>query len=498
MSNGLPSLQLVGLADTEVREARERVRSAVQSSGLGFPMNQRITINLAPADLPKGSGRFDLPMALGVLAAQGALPGAALAGGIFAGELALDGSVRAVKGALAMALALAQRSVSRAAPPPVLVLPQASAAEARQVPGIVVVGVDHLTQVVEWLRSEDPWGCTPGPGQTIQAAAEPLEHRGPLAALDLADVSGQTEAKRALVVAAAGAHALLMVGPPGSGKSMLAQRLSGLLPPMSDHHALEAAAVASLSREGWQPGRWGCRPWRAPHHSCSAVALIGGGIPLRPGEVTLAHGGVLFLDELPEFGPGVLEALREPLETGWVHLARGTRQACYPAQHQLVAAMNPCPCGWLGSRKAHAPACRCTEEAVARYQGRISGPLLDRFDVRVSVDNTSTEDLLAAPSQARLDSRTAAKQVARAQARQLARQGSLNARLGPRELEAVAPLGAVARQHLARWAERWGWSGRAVHRAWRVARTLADLDDAEAIDTHHMAEALQMRCALPT
>lgn len=356
LANGLPSFTLVGLADTEVKEARERVRAALQTSGLDFPHNKRITVNLAPADLPKESGRFDLPIALGILAASGQVDARLLRDREFAGELSLAGELRPVRGALAVALALRRQACPRT-----LVLPTASAQEASWVAGLDVRAADHLLDVVRSLA--------PGEGA---AAAQPLPRarpgeRGVAEVLpDLREVKGQATAKRALEVAAAGGHSLLMVGPPGSGKSMLAQRLAGLLPPLEEDQALESAAVLSLAGH-FSPRRWGQRAFRSPHHSASAVALVGGGTPPRPGEISLCHHGLLFLDELPEYPRAALEALREPLETGRIVISRAARQAEFPARFQLVAAMNPCPCGHLGNT---ARACRCSPEAVARYQCR--------------------------------------------------------------------------------------------------------------------------------
>lgn len=357
LANGLPSFTVVGLADTEVKEARERVRAALANSGLGFPANKRITVNLAPADLPKEGGRFDLPMALGLLAANGQIDAAKLARFECAGELSLAGELRPVRGALAMALALRQAGADRE-----LLLPEASAAEAALVDGLAVRQARHLLDVVAALQPD---------GEALpRAAALPREAAAGLP--DLADIKGQAGPKRALEIAAAGGHSLLMVGPPGTGKSMLAQRLPGLLPPLDDEAALESAAVLSLAGQ-FDIARWGQRPVRSPHHSASSVALVGGGSPPRPGEISLAQHGVLFLDELPEFPRAALEALREPLETGHILISRAARQAEFPARFQLVAAMNPCPCGHLGNPMR---ACRCTPDQVARYLWGFKVPAL--------------------------------------------------------------------------------------------------------------------------
>ncbi len=384
LANGLPSFTLVGLADTEVRESRERVRSAILNSGLAFPSNQRITVNLAPADLPKESGRFDLPIAVGILAASGLLPVAAVSSYVFAGELSLSGELRPVRGALAMAQALHHEGTDAA-----LVLPTDSAQEAAWVPGTKVYSVKQLQEVVQGLMPATPPASA---WQPLQVQAQ-LPQSPRLEVGDLQDIKGHTGVKRGLEIAAAGGHSLLMVGPPGVGKSMLAKRLLGLLPPLRLDQALQTAAIQSM----YGPvglSQWGQRPYRHPHHSASLAALVGGGAPPRPGEISLAHHGVLFLDELPEFSRPALEALREPLETGCISLARAKYHVEYPAAFQLVAAMNPCPCGYLGMQK---PACRCSPEQVARYQGRISGPLWDRIDMQVSVNALSPEVLLQAP-----------------------------------------------------------------------------------------------------
>ena len=480
LANGLPSFTLVGLADTEVKESRERVRAALVNSGFAFPHNKRITVNLAPADLPKETGRFDLPIALGILAAAGQLDAARLAGCEFAGELSLAGDLRPVRGALALALAMQRSGSTRT-----LVLPQASAAEAARAAAVRVCGASHLLDVTRAMQSGDPH--TPLPTTTAPADAPAA------AGADLRDVRGQAAAKRALEVAAAGRHSLLMVGPPGSGKSMLAQRLPGLLPPMDDDEALASAALQGLAPGGFDAALWRQRPVRSPHHSASAVALVGGGSPPRPGEISLAHGGVLFLDELPEFPRAALEALREPLETRQITISRAARSAMFPAGFQLVAAMNPCPCGWLG---ASLPGrhCRCTPDQVARYQGKLSGPLLDRIDLQVEVAAVAPADMLALPEGEA--SRVVADRVAAARARQQARQGCANAALGSAQLDDVCPLDAPAGQFLQHAATRLGWTGRSLHRAIKVARTVADLAGAEAIAVAHLAEAMQYRRAL--
>jgi magnesium chelatase family protein len=489
LANGLPSFALVGLADTEVKEARERVRAALLQSGFAFPHNQRVVVSLAPADLPKESGRFDLPIALGILAAGGLLDSAKLAAAEFAGELSLAGELRPVRGALALALAARQQ----AGAPRQLVLPCASARTAAQVPGLDVRGARTLAEVVAALLPGDAAVPLPPARAWPATAAAP----GP----DLRDVKGQAGAKRALEIAAAGSHSLLLVGPPGTGKSMLAQRLAGLLPPLPEDEALAAAALQGLSLAGG-PAEAGAasgqRPLRAPHHTSSAVALVGGGSPPRPGEISLAHAGVLFLDELPEFPRSALEALREPLETGRVTISRAARQASFPARFQLVAAMNPCPCGWLGAAATAGPsarACRCTPDAVARYQGKLSGPLLDRIDLQVEVLAASPSALMAAPDGE--PSATVAQRVAAARDRALQRQGRPNAALDAGEIDTHCQLEAAASRFLQAAAEKLAWSGRRLHRVLKVARTIADLAGAPQVGTVHVAEALQLQRVLP-
>jgi magnesium chelatase family protein len=481
LANGLPSFTLVGLAETEVKESRERVRAALQQSGFAFPHNKRITVNLAPADLPKESGRFDLPIALGILAAAGQLDPARLAACEFAGELSLAGELRPVRGALALALASHREGTGRT-----LVLPAASARLAAQLRAVDVREAHTLTAVVASLLPGD--AAQPLP--TAQAAPPAPAQAGP----DLSDVKGQAGAKRALEIAAAGSHSLLLVGPPGTGKSMLAQRLPGLLPPLDEDEALASAALRGLGQTGADTLPLGQRPARAPHHTASAVALVGGGSPPRPGEISLAHGGVLFLDETPEFPRAALEALREPLETGRITISRAARQAQFPARFQLVAAMNPCPCGWLGAPAAVGRACRCTPEAVSRYQGRLSGPLLDRIDLQVEVLATPARELMALP--AGEDSATVAARVAAARQRQQRRQGQPNALLEAGHIDTHCRLDDNAAHFVRGAAERLAWSGRRLHRCLKVARTIADLAASDTVATEHLAEALQLQRVL--
>jgi magnesium chelatase family protein len=477
LANGLPSLTIVGLPDTEVREAKDRVRAALQNAGFEVPA-RRITINLAPADLPKESGRFDLPIALGILAASRQIRAELLDGFEFAGELSLSGELRPVRGALAMTFAMQrQREGARA-----IVLPAANADEAALVEDAAVYPARSLLEVCAHFSAM--------PDAPRLARHQRAAPQGAPVYPDFAEVKGQQQAKRALEVAAAGLHSVLLVGPPGAGKSMLAARFPGLLPPLGAQEALESAAVQSLAG-GFSPGHWRRRPFRSPHHTSSAAALVGGGSLPRPGEVSLAHHGVLFLDELPEFDRRVLEVLREPLESGTITISRAARQADFPARFQLIAAMNPCPCGWLGHASGK---CRCTEEAVLRYQGRISGPLLDRIDLQLPVaalpPDTMGEQAGGEASEA------IAARVARAHARQLERQGKSNSRLAPSEIDDWCRPDDAGRQLLHAAARHLHWSARAYHRVLKVARSIADLAGRDAVQATHVAEAIQYRRAL--
>jgi magnesium chelatase family protein len=486
LANGLPSFTLVGLAEVEVKEARERVRCAIQNAGLDFPHNKRITVNLAPADLPKDSGRLDLPIALGILAASGQIDGAKLADYEFAGELSLSGALRPVRGALAMGLALHTAGVRTR-----LVLPPGSAEEAALVPGSEVYRAVHLLDVVRQFAPEggavDPAADDTGWAR-VHSDIPGARADGP----DLADVKGQAGAKRALEIAAAGGHSLLLIGSPGAGKSMLAQRFAGLLPEMTTEQALQSAAISSLGGR-FSLGHWGQRPTCSPHHSASAVALVGGGSPPRPGEISMAHHGVLFLDEFPEFARSALEALREPLETGTITIARAARRAEFPARFQLVAAMNPCPCGYLGS--ALRP-CRCTPDQVLRYQGKLSGPLMDRIDLHVEVPALAPQDLLLASSGE--SSATIRQRCVAAHARAVQRQGHANQELAGRDIDTHSRLDATASKFLQSAATQLAWSARATHRTLKIARTIADLAASETTQIGHVAEAMQYRRALKT
>ncbi|SFF58282.1 magnesium chelatase family protein [Fontimonas thermophila] len=472
LAPGLPGLNIVGLPEAAVREAKDRVKAAITTCGYRFPV-QRITCNLAPADLPKDGARFDLAIALGILAASGQIPAQRLAGIEILGELALSGALRGVPGTLPAALRATQAGHA-------LLVPQTNAAEACLAPRARVYAAAHLGELCMAMHDNAlaPVPAVPMAQPAIAAAAP-----------DLADVRGQAQARRALEIAAAGGHSLLLVGPPGAGKSMLAQRLPGILPPLTNEEALEVAAVASIGRGGFDVRNWGHRPYRAPHHTASGVALVGGGSDVRPGEITLAHHGVLFLDELPEFDRRTLEVLREPLESGRITLSRAARQADFPARFQLVAAMNPCPCGWLGDPSGK---CRCTPDQIQRYRAKISGPLLDRIDVQIFVPRVEAAQLGRAAAPAESSARVRAR-VEAARHIQLKRQGCVNAQLAGQALERYARPSADAEALLQAAFARHLLTARSYHRCLRVARTLADLDGATTVSAAHAAEALRYR-----
>ena len=472
LSNGLPGLSIVGLPETAVKESKDRVRGALLNGYFEFPA-RRITVNLAPADLPKEGGRYDLAIALGILAASGQIPAGELGHFECAAELALSGKLRPVHGILPVAVKA--RDAGRP-----LIVARDNADEAALVSGAMILVADSLLDVCAHLQQQKPLQAHRPTSFDDSAAGRGYSH-------DLADVCGQHHAKRALQIAAAGGHSLLMIGPPGTGKTLLASCLPGILPPMSEQEALETASINSISTQGFDPGQWRQRPFRSPHHTASAVALVGGGSHPRPGEISLAHNGVMFLDELPEFDRRVLEVLREPLESGQIHISRATQQAVFPARFQLLAAMNPCPCGYLGSTR-----CQCTSEQVARYRTRLSGPLLDRIDMHIEVPALAAGSLLHKGDN-RPDSTTLREQSRRVRRLQLQRCGKANAMMSGREVHQYCRL-TVELSHLMETAcEQLGLSARAYHRILKVAQTIADLDESQAITAQHLSEAISYR-----
>ncbi|MDC5251914.1 YifB family Mg chelatase-like AAA ATPase [Acinetobacter baumannii] len=467
VSQGLPSLTIVGLAEAAVRESKDRVRSAIINSGFQFP-TKRLTINLAPADLPKDGSRLDLPIALGILIASGQLPENCTEDFEFIGELALDGHVRPVSGALTLAMACQQAQHK-------IVLPVDNSQDISHLPNLECYPVNHLKEVCEHFL-----------GTQKLAYAQPSAHSNEMPyKFDLADVKGQLRPRRALEIAAAGGHSLLFKGPPGTGKTLLASRLPSILPPLSTQETLEVASIYSISNT---PHTFGQRPFRAPHHTASAIALVGGGSHPKPGEITLSHLGVLFLDELPEFDRKVLEVLRQPLESKEIIISRAARQITYPANFQLIAAMNPCPCGYAFNQDNR---CQCSPESIKRYQNRISGPLLDRIDLHIDVPPLKAQELQD-PTPAE-DSTTVRQRVIYAYEQQMQRQDCLNQALSPKQLEQHAVLDSTSQRMIEMAQQRLNLSARAYHRVLRVARTIADLAQSEVIQSPHLTEALSYR-----
>lgn len=470
ISNGLPQLSIVGMAETAVKESKDRVRSALINSQFTFPQ-QRITINLAPADLPKEGGRFDLPIALGILAASGQIPSTSLLNKEFIGELGLSGELRTVRGVLPTTLAATSENRE-------LILPAVNANEAALINDAKSYGAHHLLEVCAHLHGQQHLNLAQKMASDLQTDYS-----------DLADVRGQAHARRALEIAAAGQHSLLFSGPPGTGKTMLASRLPGILAEMSEQEAVETATVHSISSKGFNVEQWRQRPFRSPHHTASAVAMVGGGSQPKPGEISLAHNGVLFLDELPEFDRRVLEVLREPIESGKITVSRAANQADFPARFQLVAAMNPCPCGYLGETRCH-----CTEDQVRRYRSKVSGPLMDRIDMLVEVPSVAKS--LLRPSVGGNSQETSSEVRARVNAakqRQLKRAGKANYLLQSNELDMFCVLQDSDYQLVETAINRLGLSARAYHRILKVARTIADLADCENIQTSHLTEAIAYR-----
>lgn len=472
LSRGLPSFSIVGLPETTVKESKERVRSAILNNQFDFPLS-RITINLAPADLPKEGGRFDLPIALGILIASGQIPGESIKEYEVIGELSLTGEMRPINGALPVSLAT--KSTQRN-----LILPIKNADEAALVEETTCLPAQHLLEVCAHISGTELLNTHQGTQTQTNTEYEN----------DLIDIYGHEHAKRALEIAAAGGHNLLMIGPPGSGKTMLAERMPTIMAPMTDEQALESAAIASISMHGFSADNWRQRIIRSPHHSASAVALVGGGSHPKPGEISLAHNGILFLDELPEFDRKVLEVLREPLESGRIVISRAAKQVEYPARFQLIAAMNPCPCGYLGDASGR---CRCTEEQINRYQYKISGPLLDRIDMVIQVNSIPEAIINKTKDPAAENSAVVRQRVLNAFNEQIERNGKSNSELNSTDIDLICHINESDKSLLQMATAKLGLSGRAIHRILKVARTIADLTHSEKIQTQHLSEAISYR-----
>lgn len=471
LSKGMPALSIVGLPETAVRESKDRVRSAILNAGFEFPIS-RITVNLAPADLPKEGGRFDLSIAMGILIASGQIFSSEIAHYEFAGELALSGELRGVKGILPFALHTKQ--VNRT-----LILPLENAEEAALIEGVTILPAQHINDVCAHLTGK----------KLLPPHNRKLTEQTVSYDIDLSDIRDQQHAKRALEIAAAGGHSILFIGPPGTGKTMLASRLPTVLPAMTEAESIESAIINSISQRGFDSRDWGKRPYRSPHHSASSVALVGGGNPPKPGEVSLAHQGILFLDELPEFDRKVLETLREPLESGKITISRAAKQSEFPARFQLIAAMNPCPCGFLGDVEGQ---CKCSPRQIQRYRSKISGPFLDRIDMHVEVPRLPPY-VLSMQHHLAESSEVVKKRVEMARDRQKMRYNKCNAVLGTKQIEKSCRLGQAERNLLEKIMKKFKLSGRSYHRLLKVALTIADLYSVDRVTISHISEALSFR-----